>query len=121
MKVTTQHYDPLHYVLLYIFGEEEWNTTEIIKLNNCGKKTFSVMDYYSFYLMVRPTQLRCFMEVAFFNSGVLICSQKWRFNVLITFVFHQKDIRADHFYRVEDSIAQNDRDIAGKQIIALYI
>jgi hypothetical protein len=37
------------------------------------------------------------------------------------FRFHQKDIRADHFYRVEDSIAQNDRDIAGKQIIALHI
>jgi hypothetical protein len=115
MKVLNQHYDPLHYVLLYIFGEEGWNMETRSKEQR--RKKISVMDFYAFYLMVRPTPTALHYAGRLLQQWCVDMYAKMELQRLDYFRFHQKDIRADHYYGVEDSIAQNDSDVAGKRII----
>jgi hypothetical protein len=61
-------YDPLHYVLLNIYGEFGWNIRMYRALPAGTDKTVSAREFYAFYLMIRPQETTLHYAGALFQQ-----------------------------------------------------
>lgn len=103
---TNPLYDPLHYVLMFPFGDHGWTYD---MLNQSGKK-ISIMDWASSRLHIRANGL----NLDFFGRLYLqyVCDQYakmegQRLNYLRT---HQSEIRAESYQNLQDALSTHDHN-----------
>ncbi|EGO01507.1 hypothetical protein SERLA73DRAFT_70687 [Serpula lacrymans var. lacrymans S7.3] len=108
-------YSPLHYVLLFPFGEQGWHRTIGSIQNadgNIHSEYVSQRCYYAYRLHPRRTD-----QSNLFYGGKLLqeyCVDAWASteeSELKWVRHHQKDIRADLYQSVKDAMDQNDGEI----------
>jgi hypothetical protein len=147
IKEINQFYDPLHYVLMFPNGDPGWNCgvrsasvdVDQLNINNSDDpvvisahrnelKKVSIMDFYSFRLMLRPdpdyslpkshfVSIHSFGKL--FHQYIVDMYAKMEQQRLNFVRFNQESLRADMYKGLADAVRMDDAnmDSIGKKVI----
>ncbi len=108
-------YDPLHYVILFPFGEDGY-TPSLMKAN--GKRRISPTEYHRYLLQVREGSANWLMKSRRLTQQYAVdMFAKAERQRLIWVKNHQKEIRAEKYKGLMDAVDNNDEINAGKKVI----
>lgn len=113
---TNQHYDPLHYVLLFPYGDSGW--TIGIQHKNSNKQT-SIMNFYAYHMMQRNNFNTILRAGRLFHQYVVDQYAKLEQQRLNYCLFHQNELRSELYQGLADAVQAGDTDgkHTGKKII----
>jgi hypothetical protein len=108
-------YDPLHYVLLFPYGDEGYH---IDILQKSSTKRVSTNQYYRHRLMVRPDNFNIITKGKRLTQQYMVDAYvKAEHQRLFWARSNQKTIKADKYKGLYDALHQDDLARAGKNII----
>ncbi len=116
-RISTLHrsYDPLHYVVLFPYGEDGYNLN-LMRAN--GKKRVSPTEYHRYQLQVREGSENWLMQsnrlMQQYATDSFAKAERQRLTYIKT---HQKEIRADKYKGLMDAVDANDEINAGQKVI----
>lgn len=112
-----QHYDPMHYVLMFPRGDPGWN----INMHTAnGLKKVTIMQFYRYHLMIRqtsPSQVHLFKHL--FHQYVVEMYAKMEQERLNCLRHNQKSLRCELYNNLRDAAEVDDGDMesVGKKVI----
>ena len=114
IPITHRSYDPLHYVLLFPFGEDGWQ----LGLKRTNNRTLTASDFYCYRLQVRDGEFNLLMKSRRLMQQYAVdewariefCRMQWVRN-------NQKAIRAEKYKGLHDAVVEGDAVNAGRRII----
>ena len=114
---THQYYDPLHYVLIFPFGDTGW--TPGIKHKGDGSSQVSVMNFYAYHLMQRQNFNLLLKCGRLFHQYIVDQYAKIEQERLNYCLYHQHELRAELYQGLSDSVHAGDTDgsSVGRKII----
>ena len=110
---SNQFYDPLHYVLLFPFGEPGWS---IATLSTASNQNLTIMQFYSFRLMYRPSDghlLHLFGNL--FHQYIVDMYAKMEQNRLMYIRQNQQNLRCELYQGLQDAVTLSDGLEPGNQ------
>ena len=113
---THPKYDPLHYVLLFPYGEDGWHVG--IKQNN-SERQISPMEFYSYRLMQRSNFNIILKSGRLLHQYIVDQYAKIEQERLNYCLYHQQELRAELYQGLADAITSGDVEGAtvGRKII----
>ena len=114
IPVTHRSYDPLHYVLLFPYGEDGWQ----LGLKKSNNRTLTASDFYCYRLQVRDGDFNLLMKSRRLMQQYAVdewariefCRMQWVWN-------NQKAIRAEKYKGLHDAVIEGDSVNAGRKVI----
>lgn len=122
-RISSLHpsYDPLHYVLMFPYGDEGWaigihHTS--ITLNQSLNSMVTVMEFYSFRLMLRrDSYIHSFGKL--FQQYIVDQYAKMEEQRLMFIRYNQTQLRADLYQGLQNAVSSGDANprTLGKRIV----
>ena len=117
IKETNQYYDPLHYVLIFPYGDVGWRPG----IQQAGGSTSQItaMNFYSYHLMQRQNfniLLKC---GRLFHQYIVDQYAKIEQERLNYCLYHQSELRSELYQGLSDSVNAGDTDgsSVGRKIV----
>lgn len=106
VSAMNQFYDPLHFVLLFPFGEEGWS---IETFDSSGENGVTVMEYYKFRLMCRPSSNHLLhLYGNLFHQYIVDMYAKLEENRLSYIRHNQSSLRCELYQGLRDAVSVDD-------------
>lgn len=114
---THQYYDPLHYVLIFPYGDSGW--TPGIKHRGEDTAQTSAMNFYAYHLMQRQNFNLLLKCGRLFHQYIVDQYAKIEQERLNYCLYHQSELRAELYQGLSDSVHAGDTDgsSVGRKII----
>lgn len=114
---TNQLYDPLHYVLLFPYGDYGWSVS--ISHNDSSSRRVTAMNFYSYHLMQRQNFNLILRGGRLFHQYIVDQYAKIEQERLNYCLYHQKELRAELYQGLSDAVAAGDTEGAhvGRKIV----